>query len=133
MRGSILAAALIGLVPALSGCETPGDRVETIDAPRQCFFPRDARSFRAPDADTLYVGVRRDEVFELDATGFCQDIDFANQIAIVSRNGVSRLCTGDFADLVVPSLAEGSARCNVRVVRRLTPEEEAALPSRDRP
>ena len=125
-------AALASL--ALAGCAA-GARLNADAGPatggRQCFWANNVTGFRAVDDRTvnLRVGVR--EVYRLDLIGPCPDVDWASQIAIQSRGG-SSICTGLDAVLIAPT-SIGPQRCQVRTVRRLTPEEVAALPDAARP
>ncbi|WP_181244439.1 hypothetical protein [Halomonas sp. ND22Bw] len=52
-------------------------------------------------------------------------------IALEPLGATSRLCVGDQARLRSPTT--GPEPCRVRVLRRLTADQIAALPSRDRP
>jgi hypothetical protein len=63
--------------------------------------------------------------------GPCPDIDWNQRIALISRSG-STICTGMDAEVVTRSPI-GPQRCPVRSVRKLTPEEIAALPPRAKP
>ena len=100
-------------------------------SPRQCFWARDVNGFAygPPDTVNLRVGVR--EVYQLTLFGACNDIDFANAIRF-DTHGFSSVCNGLDIDLIVPS-PTGPQRCPVRALRRLTPQEIAALPRRARP
>jgi hypothetical protein len=75
------------------------------------------------------VGVRNVYQFEMFVP--CQDMDWNQRIALVSRAS-SSICTGMDAEVVTHSPI-GTLRCPVRSVRKLTPEEIAALPPRARP
>ena len=62
-------------------------------------------------------------------------IEHANQMALIPDGGMvsSRLCTDDWARIVVPGSTSQTSVCRVRVSRKLTAEEIAALPPRHRP
>jgi hypothetical protein len=98
---------------------------------RQCFFTRNADGFAAPNDKTLYVRVGARDVYEFQMFGSCLDLDWSQQLALVSRSS-SSICTGMDAEVVTRS-AIGPQRCPVRSVRKLTPEEIAALPRGSRP
>ncbi len=100
---------------------------------RQCFFVGQVDNFRQAPGQTLYLKVRNDTVYELEAAGSCQDLDHATKLAIVPQLGLSRLCTGDPATIVVPGSTQAANTCRVRIVKQLSTEEVAALPARDRP
>ena len=63
--------------------------------------------------------------------GHCPDIDWNQRIALVSR-GSDNICTGLDAEIVTHSPI-GPMRCPVSHIRKLTPEEIAALPRKARP
>ncbi|MDB5423459.1 MAG: hypothetical protein JWQ29_875 [Phenylobacterium sp.] len=122
------AAALFALcatasAPALAKSPTqPGKR--------QCFFASLANGFAAPDERTLYVRVGVRDVYEFQMFGSCPNLDWSQRLALVSHT--SSICTGMDADVVTRGPI-GPERCPVRSVRKLTPEEVAALPPKARP
>lgn len=98
---------------------------------RQCFFANAVTSFKAVGDRAVNVRVSVDDVYRLELLAPCPDIDWANEIALQAHAGDS-ICTGLDATIVSPSSA-GLRRCEVRSVRRLTPDEVAALPGDQRP
>jgi hypothetical protein len=63
--------------------------------------------------------------------GSCPQIDWAEKIGIRTR-GSEWICSGLDADLISPT-SIGPQRCAVRMMRKLTPAEVAALPPKSRP
>ncbi len=125
-----LAACAIALFAATTA---PALAAEAKPAPKanQCFWARSANGFAAADdrAVNIRVGVR--DVYRFEFMGSCPDIDWTNSLALVSH-GSDFICTGMDADIVTPSTI-GPQRCPVRSVRKLTPDEIAALDKRARP
>ena len=120
-------------VLALAACAPTGSGLSptaTRTAANPCFRPNLVRNFTAPNEQTLYVRTSATEVFQIDAA-VCRDLPQAVSVALVPMDASSRLCVGDPARLRSPTT--GAEPCRVRVVRRLTSDEIAALPSRDRP
>lgn len=117
--------------PGATGQSSPGTRAE-----RQCFDVSQVRNFRQGRTGTLYLRVRNNEVYQADQSGGCLDLDFAYQLAILpdlpNATG-GRVCTGDSARVVTPGPSPHAGTCRVRVSRRLTTEEVAALPAAQRP
>ena len=122
----ILSASIaLGSAFVLSSCAPATQEPETLaglDTSNQCFFTRSVRGFsNAPDGpggeERIFVDTGGRESFVLEPVGTCLDIDFAQQIAIDSRYGPS-LCTGDLADVIVPS-ATRPDRCRMRVIGRV--------------
>ena len=112
----------------------PGDSASARPE-RQCFSTEQVRNFRQGESGRLYVRALRDQVFELNTSGGCMDLDVAHRVAITADPplGGSRICTGDWARITLPGSAAPSAMCRARVDRVLTAEQVAALPSAHRP
>ena len=103
---------------------------------RQCFNISQVSNFRQGRTNEIYLRVGRNDVYRLDAAGGCNDLDFANQLAIVSDfggAGGSRLCREDWARIVVPGSASPANTCRARLAAVLTPDEVAALPAAYQP
>ena len=126
---AIAAVGLIGLAPATA--KSPADPAPATKARSQCFWTHQVNNFASSDDRivNLRVGVR--DVYQLEMLTRCTDIDWTQKIAIVSR-GSSRICDGLDAEIIAPSQIS-PMRCPVRSVRKLTPDEIKALPSRARP
>ncbi|RAK52585.1 DUF6491 family protein [Phenylobacterium deserti] len=127
---SSLMALAVGACAAPPGREAaPGAQAGS--APRQCFWTRNVNGFAAADDNVVNVRVSGGDIYQLALFAPCRDVDWAQGVALRSRAG-STVCTGADAELIVPGPL-GPNTCQVREVRRLTPEEAAALPSRARP
>lgn len=102
---------------------------------RQCFSTEQVRNFRQGESGRLYVRALRDQVFELNTSGGCMDLDVAHRLAITADPplGGSRICTGDWARITLPGSSAPSNMCRARVDHVLTAEEVVALPSAHRP
>lgn len=102
---------------------------------RQCFSVNQVRNFEQGRFDQVFLRVGRDDVYELNAAGGCPDMDFAQRMALIPDGGSisSRLCTYDWARVVVPGSNSQNTVCRVRISRKLTAQEIAALPERHRP
>lgn len=127
----IALAAALG-APSLAA-ESPGGAAPAAKPGRACFLASNADGFSAKDDHTVYVrsGVR--DVFELTLFQPCIDIDWALHIGLRSR-GSDFICEGNNVDVQVISPSPiGHQHCEVTAVRKLTPEQVAALPKKDRP
>jgi hypothetical protein len=98
---------------------------------RSCFPASNVSGFRASDDKTVYLRVGVKDVYRLDLMGPCPDVDWNERIALVSR-GSSFICTGLDVDVVSHSPI-GRQRCPVQTLRKLTPQEVAALPKKSLP
>ena len=103
-------------------------------AERQCFDADRVNDFSVTRDQTLYVREFGDKVFELQTAGACTELDSTFGIALVPGTGsVSRLCTGDWTNVLVRGQTRGTGPCRARVVGLLSDEQVALLPERDRP
>lgn len=133
-----LVVTIAGL--ALAGC-APGripapDRASPADTDRPCFLPATVVNFRTDGDTTVYVRAGRNAVFELNS-GFCRGLGSARSLTVSAGLGSGgRSCVGQTVDIAVtgPSLTnENNSVCRAEIVRLLTAEDLADLPSRLRP
>ena len=101
--------------------------------PRACFWIRNVDSFASVDSSTVYVRARMRDVFQLKLFSPCIGVDWSHHIGLRSRSG-SHVCEGTANSLEIQARSmAGRQRCQVQSVRKLTPEEIAALPKGARP
>jgi len=137
MRIAIVAVIIPSMLAACA--PTSGDAGPSASgarAERQCFNVSQVDNFRQGRISEVYLKVGRNDVYRLDAAGGCNDLDFAYRLAILPDGAGlsgSRLCTDDWARLVVPGSTTPASVCRVRISERLTTEEVAALPSSYKP
>lgn len=122
------AARAVQATPALSESARP----EPARPERQCFSQQQIQNFRTAGPTTVYLRTGTNTVYELQTSGGCNDLDGAYQLSIQPELG-SRLCSGDWASIVVPGSARPLERCRVQITKVLSAEELAALPARSRP
>ncbi|HEY0599926.1 DUF6491 family protein [Brevundimonas sp.] len=128
-------AVLTASCAPVDGAVAPGDSAAA-GPERRCFSPEQVRNFRQGGPGQLYVRVIRNDVYELNSSGGCTDLDFAQRVAITADGaGLAggRICTGDWARITVPGSSASLTTCRARVDRVLTADEVAALPSAHRP
>jgi hypothetical protein len=125
---AILAAtAVLALTAgAARADDPPGDK-------NQCFWTRNVTSFASPDNRTVYVKVNSRDVYRLDLMIPCQDVDWNQRVALVSRGGGATICRGIDAEIVSHATGIGRQRCPVSHMQKLTPEQVAALPKGAKP
>lgn len=135
----IPALAALGAFAILASCAPVADGGvsggEVRPGARQCFSVNQVRNYQQGLQDQVFLRVGRADVYELNAAGGCPDMDFAQRMALIPDGGTisSRLCTYDWARVVVPGSTSQTSVCRVRISRKLTVEEVAALPPRHRP
>ena len=139
MRSVTILIALMSSSVLAACAPMSGDPTQTASSARperQCFNVGQVNNFRPGRATEVYLKVGRSDVYRLDAAGGCNDLDFAHRLAILPDGAGlsgSRLCTDDWARLVVPGSTTPASVCRVRISERLTTEEVAALPSSYKP
>ncbi|MAL57919.1 MAG: hypothetical protein CL682_12385 [Brevundimonas sp.] len=139
MRFTPIAPALACLLTgaALTGCAAPAPQKTLAEAGAEaarCFRTDQVRNFRAERPANLYVRSVRGDVFEINTSGGCWDLDSAISIAITPTAGVSEnVCVGDPVNILVPSATPGNRTCRAFITRSLTEAEVEALPDRARP
>ncbi|HEX6218010.1 MAG TPA: DUF6491 family protein [Sphingomicrobium sp.] len=119
--------ALIALCAAVAACAVQ-DRAPQQGAGsggRQCFRAADVNNFWGATDDSVLVRTGVNQVYRLELSGVCHDIDWANRIALKSTGGSSWVCQGLDAEILVPSPI-GAQRCLVTDIRKLSPEEAKA-------
>lgn len=98
--------------------------------PQQCFSTRDIRNVAAADDFTVNLRVGARDVFQAKTTGVCPDVGFGPALAY--RSYSSRICSE--TDMTLVTRGPFSPRdCPLASLRKLSPEEIAALPKRARP
>ena len=132
---SAFALVLAACAPTGDAGETPGMAGSGASGARQCFSVSQVNNYTRGRQDQVFLRVGRNAVYELNAAGGCPDLDFAQQVALIPDGGMagSRLCTDDWARVVVPGSTSAATVCRVRISRQLTEAQVAALPPRDRP
>jgi hypothetical protein len=115
-----LAAGLLALAGAVQA-DTPAKPSKA----QQCFWAHNADGFAAANDHVVNIRVGVRDVYQFEMMGACPDIDWANRIALVTR-GSNFICTGMDADIVTHT-SIGPQRCPVRSLRKLSPQEVAAL------
>lgn len=133
LTGAAAAAVL------LAAC-TPTDQPESACASpapsgRQCFWLSQVSGFNdAPDdkpgSDRIYVHTGPGQTYLFETFGSCPDLNFSETIGF-DQNGPGQICNGIDVDLLVPRTGGGPPqRCAVRMIRKLTPDEQAARKAR---
>ena len=132
--------ALTAAAALAASCAPTGDmtapRADGARPVTQCFNGDQVRNFRAAGPGQLYIRVMRDQVFELNSSGGCTDLDFTHRLAITPDVGAlagGRICTGEWARITLPESSAPVRSCRARVSRVLTDAEIAALPDAHRP
>ncbi len=99
----------------------------------ECFLSRDINGFNAPDDHTLYIRVGVSQVYRLDLMGDCQDLTFRQALGLESMPGAGPWICSPLDAQVVYRETGIPERCPVTAIHRLSADDLAKLPKRDRP
>jgi hypothetical protein len=124
----VLAAA----VAASAHAQPPAAPPSAVKPARACFFKQQMNGWKEVGDRQVNIRVSVRDVYEIALDSPCWNLKWSQSLGIESR-GSSSICTGDTVDVIVPDRATGPDRCFGRVVRKLTPEQVAALPPKQRP
>lgn len=100
----------------------------------QCFFTSQFENWRAPDARTVNIRVRGNQIYRLGLGGECHALLDPGAYLVTTFRGTSTVCSPLDWDLKVSSgLGSPPLPCFVKTMTRLTPAEAKALTSKERP
>jgi len=138
MKRLAFAPAAFAFAAALAftaAAQPPPAAARTRPPARACFWIRNVSNFAAADTSTLYLRVGVSQVWRLTLFANCFNLDWVHHVGLDARGVGSNICEGPNpgVDVVVRDVAFGRQRCPVIDVRRLTPDEIAALPRGARP
>jgi len=129
----ITPALALGLMAASCAPTAGGGPATATAEGRQCFPVRSASSFTALDDQTIHVRVGTNEIYRMELLAPCPNVDWGLTAGLRPRGGGSFVCDALDVDVISPSAPFGPQSCHVRTLRRLSPEEVAALPANQRP
>ena len=125
----IFAALGAGLTAAaaFAATETP--------AGKSCFYASQWSGWKAPNVNTMYMRMKNRDVYEVGFASGCRAIRYTNAFLVSVGRGQGATCTANDLDIRV---AEENGRmapqsCIATSLRKLSAEESAALPEKDRP
>ena len=129
----IKACAAVLLIAAAASAQTADKPVKppSADTARSCFRGADVTSWSDVDRETINILVGVRDYYQIKLIGPCGDIDFNSRIGLRSR-GSDFICSDVDAEVVANSPL-GPLTCPASSIRKLTPDEVKALPSRQKP
>lgn len=123
----------IALVAAVAGLGLAAANASAVAAPdsasgptRSCFLASQVNGWRTEADNVVYLNVGVSDVYRAELFSYCPDLDTAVSIGVRTRGGGLSICDGLDVDLVVPSTI-GPQTCHLTKLRKLSPEEVAAL------
>lgn len=129
IRSATTAVALtlgLGIAATAAAQDRPHDQTP-------CFFISEWRGWKAPDPHTLYLGVNMHDVYEARLSGD-EPLLMDGSTHLISRVvGSDSICGPLDLQLEVADLGGIKEPLIVRSLRKLSPEEVAAIPPKYRP
>ena len=133
----LLRAALAGFALATAAAAQAQAQTTTAAAaakPRPaCFSLSDWRGWSSPSRDVLYLKVRNRDVYRLDLAHGSSQLGSASAHIVSVVRGSNRVCHPLDLDLRVSDGLGFAMPIRARTITKLTPEEIAAIPRKDRP
>jgi hypothetical protein len=120
-----LALAASALAATSAGAQPPPRQ-------QQCLYVRNINGFSAPNDHTIYVRSSVNDVWRIDLMTDCIGLSFKQGFQLRSAGGDRWICDPIQAEVRIRDTGI-SQRCPVTGLHKLTPDEIAALPRRDRP
>lgn len=96
----------------------------------QCFTPKDISGSRVVNDSTINFGVRGD-IYRADLNGPCGGLSSSLRGYSLTLRSSNQICGA--SDLRISVNDIGGGNCIARTLRKLTPQEAAALPQKERP
>jgi hypothetical protein len=133
MRLARIPAAIIALTMVL-GATGAFAANKSAPARRDCFLSNDWEGWSAPgDGDTLLLNVRFHEVYRVDLTPGSHAHKTPGYFLINRVRGSNWICSPLDLDLSISDQQGFRTSLIARGLHKLTPEEVAAIPPKDRP
>lgn len=127
---TVLLAAIVVIASAVS---VPAQATPPHERPAACFSAGRFRSWRAPNARTIYILVGRHRYYRLDLAGTCPLLLAPGARLVTKFFGSEQVCSPLDWDLAVSLGLEGREPCIVESMTQLTPAQVAGIPKSRRP
>ncbi len=127
--------AAIGLTGAvLAGAAAPVAAATRDDSRSPCFFVTQWQGWKSPAPDTLYLGVNNHDIYEVKLSGGgSNQLDWPNMHLVSIDRGSGSICNSLDLDLKIADTNGFSEPLIAKSLRKLSPEEVAAVPRKFRP
>jgi len=123
-RPSFIALAAVAVAAASAAPATAQD----VAPARECFSSRDWQGWSSPSPDVIYLKMRNREVYRVDLASRNVQLNSPGSFLISTLRGSDRVCGPIDLDLHVTDTSGFKTPLFPRAMRRLGPEEVAALP-----
>jgi hypothetical protein len=130
-RSALAAAALMSLGACVGTAPPPPPG--TALASSDCFSSTQWRGWSSPIEDVVYLRVGVNDIYRLDLLPGSGRIDSGGRFIISEVRGSNRICSANDLQLWTADTIGFRTPLFPRAIRKLTPEEVAALPPDHRP
>ena len=128
--GLLTTVLLAAAAPAVAD---PAAKDATPRAARSCFSLSDWDGWSAPDRNTLYMKVRHRDVYRVDLSHGTSQLTSPGVHLVSIQRGVNTICSPIDLDLRVSDGMGFAMPIMAKTITKLTPEEIAAIPKKQRP
>jgi hypothetical protein len=134
IRTGLLATTLLAAAAPALADQAPTAAKDAAPKPaRSCFSLSDWDGWSAPNRDTLYLKVRNRQVYRVDLSHGTSQLTSPGVHLVSIQRGVNTVCSPIDLDLRVSDGFGFAMPIMARSITKLTPEEIAAIPKKDRP
>jgi len=132
IKAGLLATVLLGAAGSALA-DSPAASPAAPKPARSCFSLSDWQGWSAPDRNTLYLKVRHRDVYRVDLSHGTSQLTSPGVHLVSVTRGIDSVCRPIDLDLRVSDGMGFAMPIMAKTITKLTPEEVAALPKRDRP
>lgn len=135
-RAGLMALAAAGLIASAAQAQTPaqeGALAKPAKPARTCFSLSDWHGWTAPNKNTMYLKVRNRDVYRLDLAHGSSQLTWPGSHLVTIVRGSDNICSPLDLDLRVSDGTGFAIPIRAKTITKLTTEEIAALPKKDRP
>ena len=127
------AVAATGAIVLSATCPTLAATKDDSRSP--CFFVTQWRGWKSPSPDTLYLGINNHDIYEVKLSGGgSTQLSWPDMhLVSIDRGGSGSVCNALDLDLKIADTNGFAEPLIARSLRKLTPEEAAAVPPKYRP
>lgn len=134
IRAGLLTTVLLAsAAPALADEAQAGAKAPAAKPARSCFYLSDWDNWSAPNRDTLYMKVRNRDVYQVDLSNGTSLLTSPGVHLVSIQRGTDTVCGPLDLDLRVSDGWGMAMPIMAKKITKLTPEQVAAIPKKDRP
>ncbi len=131
IRAGLLTTVLLAAAAPALAADEPAAKAPA--AKRSCFYMSEWDNWSAPDRDTLYLKVRNRDVYQVDLSHGTSMLTSPGVHLVSIQRGVDTVCSPLDLDLRVSDGWGMAMPIMAKSITKLTPEQIAAIPKKDRP